>query len=85
VPASKLFYFREWTIKRRVARLRFLDATTGSTQSLPVRIADGEYMITSLKISSDDGDVTMGGADEATYYVTECGRLGVAHQVQSRG
>jgi hypothetical protein len=50
VPASKLFYFRGWTIKRRVARLKFLDATTGSTQSLPVRIADGEYMITSLKI-----------------------------------
>jgi hypothetical protein len=25
-------------------------------------------------VISDDGYVTMGGPDEATYYVTECGR-----------
>ena len=24
-------------------------------------------------VISDDGDITMGGPDEATYYVTECG------------
>ena len=34
----------------------------------------------------DDGYVTMGGPDEATYYVTECGvARGIARRVRSRG